>query len=61
MANKASKTRRKRLPKSLRIYIRRLKQAARKSGIPYRSPFGMRTNAGQKEDVIQSDPKGISQ
>ena len=32
MADKASKTRSKRLPKGQRIHMRRLKQAARKAG-----------------------------
>jgi len=36
MANKTSKTKSKRLSQSWRKHIRRLKQAARKTGIPYR-------------------------
>jgi hypothetical protein len=38
MADKTSKTKRKRLPKGWRTYIRRLKREARKSGIAYRRP-----------------------
>jgi hypothetical protein len=38
MADKTSKTRRKRLPKGQRTYIRRLKQKARKTGIAFRLP-----------------------
>jgi hypothetical protein len=38
MADRTSKTRRKRLPKGQRTHVRRIKQAARKSGIAYRRP-----------------------
>ena len=39
MTDKKSKTNEgKRLPKGLRLYIRRLKQEARKEGTVYRSP-----------------------
>ena len=38
MADKTSKTKRKRLPKGWRTYIRRLKKEARESGIAYRQP-----------------------
>jgi hypothetical protein len=38
MADKTSKTKRERLPKGWRTYIRRLKKEARKSGIAYRRP-----------------------
>jgi hypothetical protein len=38
MADKTSKTKRKRLPKGQRTHVRRLKEEARKSGIAYRRP-----------------------
>ena len=38
MADKARKTKRKRLSKGHRTHIRRLKQAARKAGVAYRRP-----------------------
>ena len=38
MADKTSKTKRKRLPKGQRTHVRRLKQAARKAGIASRPP-----------------------
>ena len=38
MADKTSKTKPKRLPKGHRKHVRRLKQAARKAGVPYRRP-----------------------
>jgi hypothetical protein len=44
MTDKTNKPKRKRLPKSQRIHIRRLKQAARKAGMTYRHPIGVRTN-----------------
>jgi hypothetical protein len=39
MADKTSKTRRKRLPKGQRKHVRRLKQAARKAGTEAREPL----------------------
>ena len=36
MADKTSKTKRKRLPKGQRTHVRRIKQAARKTGTAYR-------------------------
>jgi hypothetical protein len=38
MADKTSKTKRKRLSKGQRTHVRRLKQAARKAGTVYRQP-----------------------
>jgi len=38
MTDKTSNAKPKRLPKGQRTYVRRLKQAARKAGIPYRRP-----------------------
>ena len=38
MSDKTSKTKPKRLSKSQRIHVRRLKQAAHKTGIVYRKP-----------------------
>jgi hypothetical protein len=38
MADKISQTKTKRLSQSWRKHIRRLKQAARKAGTPYRQP-----------------------
>jgi hypothetical protein len=40
MADKTSKTKPKRLSKSQRTHVRRLKQAAHKAGIVYRKPIG---------------------
>jgi hypothetical protein len=40
MADKTGNTRPKRLPKGQRTHVRRLKQAARKSGIAYIRPSG---------------------
>jgi hypothetical protein len=37
--NKISKTKMKRLPKGLRLHIRRLKQEAGKEGTVYRAPI----------------------
>jgi hypothetical protein len=39
MTDKTSKTNMKRLPKGLRLHIRRLKQEARKEGTVYRAPI----------------------
>ena len=38
MADKTSRTKRKRLPKGQRTHVRRMKQAARKAGVAYRLP-----------------------
>jgi hypothetical protein len=43
MADKTSKTKRKRLSKGQRTHIRRLKQAARKAGTAYRHPVREQT------------------
>lgn len=46
MTDKKSKTNEgKRLPKGLRLHIRRLKQEARKEGTIYRSPIARRVPA----------------
>ena len=42
MTDKVSQTKRKRLSKGQRTHIRRLKQAARKAGIPYNPPGSLR-------------------
>jgi hypothetical protein len=39
MTDKTNKPKKKRLPKGLRKYIRRLKQEARKEGTVYRAPI----------------------
>jgi hypothetical protein len=51
MANKIGKTKHKRLSKGQRTHIRRLKQAARKAGIAYRGPTGVRTDAEQETGI----------
>jgi hypothetical protein len=51
MADKTSKTKRKRLPKGQRTHARRIKQAARQAGIAYRRPTDARTDAGQKASM----------
>jgi len=38
MANKTGKKKTKRPPKGQRTHVRRLKQVARETGIPYRQP-----------------------
>ena len=43
MADKTSKNQSKRLSKGQRTHIRRLKQAARKTGTPYRRPVREQT------------------
>ena len=47
MPDKTSRTKRKRLPKGQRTHVRRLKQAARKAGIPYRRPVREQTPDGK--------------
>ena len=42
----------KRLPKGLRLHIRRLKQEARKEGTVYRSPIVRRSPAKKTEKSI---------
>jgi hypothetical protein len=51
MANKTGKTKHKRLSKGQRTHIRRLRQAARKAGIAYRRPTGVRTDTEQKTGI----------
>jgi hypothetical protein len=55
MADKTSKNKPKRLSKGHRKHVRRLKQAARKAGIPYSQPVGARhsSSAPEKEDQVQ--------
>ena len=48
MTDKKDKPKKKRLPKGLRTYIRRLKQEARKEGTVYRAPIIQR--APEKKD-----------
>jgi hypothetical protein len=48
MADKTSKTKRKRLPKGQRTHVRRIKQAARKAGVAHSRPTGARTTPDRK-------------
>jgi hypothetical protein len=43
MTDQTSNAKPKRLPKGQRTHVRRLKQAARKAGIPYRRPVREQT------------------